>query len=73
MKSTSRKLLVTLAIVILLVNIASAIAPNHEKTLARAKRYAAQGNVDVALSMLEPLLEIYPGDHRLLKSIFAVY
>jgi tetratricopeptide (TPR) repeat protein len=73
MNSNMKKIIISLAIVILLANIALALDPSHEKTLARAKRYAQQGSVDVALEMLQPLLETYPNDYKLLKTFFTIY
>jgi len=73
MKSIARIILPTIALLLLISATALSLPPNQLKVLERAVKYAEAGRVDEALQIIQPLLESYPGDPKLLSSLYRIY
>jgi len=69
----NKLVLLTVFALLCLCTAVQALPPNHLKTLQRAKQYAAGGDSQQALSLLQPILEQYPGDLQLLQTIYNIY
>lgn len=73
MKIITRIVLTALALLVLLSSAALSLPPNQMKVLERAEKYAEAGRVEEALQLIQPLLETYPNDPKLLSSLYRIY